>query len=743
MQDVIFAGGRGMPSRRSAEVEFTVDNSDRLIPLEFSEVSIARRLDRSGTSEYRINGARCRLIDIVELISDTGLGKEMHSFVSQGAVEEIVHSKPQQRRLIVEEAAGLSKHRKRRRRGQLKLERTQDNLDRLLDIEREARTRLRPLKRQAEAAEHHRRLEHQSLELEAQLVADQLLDLRSELGLLTNNSAGAVAERDRFEKELSAAVAARRQAEEELTERGSERELLTRAYFGAQAAADGAALHGDRCQQLGSALERKITVAIEAEAAESARQAQLRLRMERTDAMAPVVGAQRLLDQVTVSGSSAELVEMLLADAWRVEGLEQLPESFAGIAITAEGSAYIGIEKGRRHFGLEQKQLDSELELTLEKLADRSSGLQAIREVGREVIAAATHAAEVLERCRARLEREFESSRDDSAETTAKLRQLAAEENALQAKLREANETLTQSEVKTAQCRDREAEVASQLTAVGEKLGSELEPAQSLADDQCLELEQKIGRLARRREQLGPVNPLAKDEYEEALAHVAELESQRCDLESALKELKQLIGEIDQEIEERFDKTMNAASKNFEQVVEQLFPGGRGRIRLVKPQELRLVIGDGEEPEDDAKLAAESVEEGSSKYDGWGVEVEVNPAGKTMKRLSLLSGGEKSLVALAFLFAVFLARPCPFYILDEVEAALDEINIDRFLGLLKSFSARAQFIVITHQRRTLDAADAVYGVSMAADGVSKVVSRKLKPAVADQAAQVENKARAA
>jgi chromosome segregation protein len=117
-----------------------------------------------------------------------------------------------------------------------------------------------------------------------------------------------------------------------------------------------------------------------------------------------------------------------------------------------------------------------------------------------------------------------------------------------------------------------------------------------------------------------------------------------------------------------------------------------------------------------------------------GVEIEITPAGKATKRLSLLSGGEKSLTALAFLFAVFLARPCPFYILDEVEAALDDLNIDRFLTLLRRFADRAQFIVVTHQKRTMEAADCLYGVSMAGNGVSKVVSRRLPPPAADQAA---------
>ena len=131
----------------------------------------SRRLDRSGDGEYRLNGARCRLADVVDVLSDMNLGGEMHSVISQGRVEEIVNSKPRHRRILVEEAAGLSKHRKRRRRAQLRLERTQDNLDRALDVEREARRRLRPLKQQAQAADIHSRLERESNELRAQLLA--------------------------------------------------------------------------------------------------------------------------------------------------------------------------------------------------------------------------------------------------------------------------------------------------------------------------------------------------------------------------------------------------------------------------------------------------------------------------------------------------------------------------------------------------------------------------------------------
>ena len=172
MKDVIFAGAHGVQGSNAAEVEVVIDNGDGALDIDFSEISIVRRLGRDGEGEYRLNGARCRLVDVVEVLSDSGLGKEMHSVVSQGKVEQIVMSRPRERRLLIEEAAGLGKHRKRRRRAQLKLERTEENLSRALDVEREARSRLRPLKRQAEAAELHERLERQTLEARYSLSRD-------------------------------------------------------------------------------------------------------------------------------------------------------------------------------------------------------------------------------------------------------------------------------------------------------------------------------------------------------------------------------------------------------------------------------------------------------------------------------------------------------------------------------------------------------------------------------------------
>ncbi|HEX2103896.1 MAG TPA: hypothetical protein VHF51_09610, partial [Solirubrobacteraceae bacterium] len=338
---------------------------------------------------------------------------------------------------------------------------------------------------------------------------------------------------------------------------------------------------------------------------------------------------------------------------------------------------------------------------------------------------------------RAQLEGELAADREAGEGVAAALRACAAEEAQIQQRLRERGEAVTAAEVRAQQARDHEAEAALELRALAERLGLDAEPAEEPLDPAAAEaLRGRIERLVRRREQLGAVNPLAKAEYEDALAHVEELERQRTDLETALRELRTLIRDTDRQIRETFDETFAAAARNFGELAERLFPGGRGRLRVVREDAgPRPVLGgaqvDGSGSGDDADggadedAAAEAEEAGLDPADNMGVEIEITPAGKAMKRLTLLSGGEKSMTAIAFLFAVFLARPCPFYILDEVEAALDDFNIGRFLDLLRAYADRAQFIVVTHQKRTMEAADTLYGVSMGDDGVSKVVSRRL------------------
>ncbi|HXA55731.1 MAG TPA: AAA family ATPase [Solirubrobacteraceae bacterium] len=1111
MQDVIFGGGRGVQARSSAEVEIVLDNSDGTVALPLSEISIMRSLHRSGEGEYRLNGARCRLVDVIEVLSDTGLGKETHSVISQGRVEAIVTSKPYDRRLLIEEAAGLGKHRKRRRRAQLKLERTQGNLDRALDVEREARSRLRPLKRQAEAAELHARLEHQMLEARLQLAREALRVRRAEFADAETAVQAARAARAEVEAGLQRVVERRALAERALAERSERHDELSRRALHAGTAAErlqlrheqavtGAADLAQRLVRLEREIEQLAPVvvgdggeegldaegaqrieALEQQLAELERERECQLQEElsdlerqraaaaaevaeldtaRADAReareqaderaeqarealrdteravdsarrdaarvgselaavnqflrhhsAPLGGALRnaagdpplaLSDELRVQpgyelalaaalgarldavlvpdlahaaalldhagpdgatallaepGSSAEggvaggmavmegavscgasagddsrspappvpearlllelvdgppavlaLASRLLADAWVLERLEKLPDDFAGIAVTPRGRVWfaatgevrqiaeggservlarrnererliVAVERAaaaehqartaaeraqqeahaaelareeadgalrealrdhaetrerERHTAwlIEQRsaapeqgplavrraQLEGELAAerrTADRLAaeraERVERLERLRAIhaadttlaplADRLASALRIAGEAVAASAAELRSELDSHREAGEQMAAELRACAAEETELQVRLRVAGEAVTAAEVAAQRLRDHTEEAVLELREIRGRLeleGDEGDP-EPLDAEQVAALTVRVERLRRRREQLGPVNPLAEEEYAEALAHVEELEARRADLESALRELRALIRDTDRQIHETFRATFDAAARNFAELAGDLFPGGGGQLRLVKdalaprqvlggqltetgmltesgtsaegacpPASAKRVStesvggerppalvpdggadaaraggadgkgGGGKEggsrpltgadgaPEEDGGL--ESLDEGRSEIGQHGVEIEITPAGKSTKRLSLLSGGEKSMTALAFLFAVFLARPCPFYILDEVEAALDDLNLERFLALLRRYAGRAQFIVITHQKRTMEAADWLYGVSMAGNGVSKVLSRRLPPA---------------
>ena len=279
-----------------------------------------------------------------------------------------------------------------------------------------------------------------------------------------------------------------------------------------------------------------------------------------------------------------------------------------------------------------------------------------------------------------------------SSELGAELRRLGAAEVELRQAADLASERATEVQVELARLVAEADEAQRRLDAAGAD--------ETAAGDDRAELHARMERLDARRETLGKVNPLAQEEYEAEKERLDELSTQRHDLEQSLAEVAKLRDELAETVQRRFAETFDAVASNFEEVAATLFPGGEGRLRLVEPDE--------ETPDAEP-----------------GIEVELRPAGKRVTRLSLLSGGEKALGAISFLFALFLAKPCPFYLLDEVEAALDDANIARFVDLLRRYADRAQFVVITHQKRTMEAADILYGVTMGDDGISQVVSRRL------------------
>ncbi len=327
----------------------------------------------------------------------------------------------------------------------------------------------------------------------------------------------------------------------------------------------------------------------------------------------------------------------------------------------------------------------------------RTVPLKTLAEASEQVSALLERAAESARRFEPALAARVDAGGSRSGEAGERLRELGAREADLRREASDAAERLTQVQIEAARLEREREEIAARLPEDAE--------GEPLTDEESDALRTQVSRLAARREQLGQVNPLAAEEHARETERLRELTGEREDLENSLAELDKLRTELTQTVEQRFAETYAAVEQHFSEVVATLFPGGRGR----------LIATEGDEDEEH------------------GIEIELSPAGKRVTKLSLLSGGEKALGAISFLFALFLARPCPFYLLDEVEAALDDANIGRFVELLRRFSDRAQFIVVTHQKRTMEAADMLYGVTMGGDGVSQVVSKRL---AAERSAEV-------
>jgi chromosome segregation protein len=212
------------------------------------------------------------------------------------------------------------------------------------------------------------------------------------------------------------------------------------------------------------------------------------------------------------------------------------------------------------------------------------------------------------------------------------------------------------------------------------------------------EQEKRLRAAERDLTRLGKVNPLALEEHAALAERHKFLTDQLADLKKSRADLMQIVKEVDERVERVFTEAFADTAAQFEQVFPRLFPGGEGRLVLTDPEDM---------------LAT-------------GIEIEARPAGKKVKRLSLLSGGERSLTAVALLVSIFKARPSPFYVMDEVEAALDDVNLGRLLEIFTELRASSQLIVITHQKRTMEVADALYGVTMRGDGVTTVISQRLE-----------------
>lgn len=1093
MEDVIFSGTNKRAALGRAEVTLTLDNSAGLLPLDFSEISVSRILFRNGDSEYSINGVECRLLDVQELLSDAGVGRQQHVIISQGQIDAVLTARAEDRRAIIEEAAGILKYRKRKEKAERRLEATEVNLLRVQDLIREVRRQLRPLERQAEAARRHGEIVGELRALRLFLSGREVASLRARLTALAGEKLAGDSGEKEIRQKLAALDTEVLAAEAELSARGESgvndelmrvEQLRERARGLAAVIAERrrsmerdqgqliaddvvAALEADAAQMREELIEVERSLAIAMQENDSLLEEEETFERERTEqgffhmvqsneasnAAAEVRGELRTLRNTVEQGAGEaqkmqSRTEQLVAhDAQVAAGIDRLQSELAD-AETEVGSLraqLVDVTSTREHIellgdeaqvaraaaerrsaraaakleALEEAVASSRARIGAEHLANVSgvvgalvdllnveagwdaavkaslgealasivvsdsasarraiqalqavdhngavlalglartttsglpAGVQSVRshvqpasgapaavsalldsllshigcaddlDAAIAVVENASSATvvtrrgdrlspsgwrlgaaddlgsqEVIERTRveaesavadlARLASEVESAktrlvaarqqatqlqsqidrqlavvesasdklttaindrranaaeqqitRDSANETRARLTQYqqrvveleeilpgleeseAAEVAAARAQteeratidaksahlvlrrkdldvrvagLREREQFLKQratdterrlevdsaarleagarrqkieaalvavgrlsdlvelhksatearlaelhemrrrqsdevravatrldnarrgrheAETELEELRERvrrvdveEAEARMRLEAAVEMIRRDLEVEPEVAEaapmpeaiegvthaDRARVLERDI-RL------MGPINPLALQEFTELQERHQFLEEQLNDVRASRRELAQVIAAVDVEIQSVFAEAFADVSVNFTNLFTLLFPGGKGKLVLTNPDDMLNT----------------------------GIEVEAQPPGKTFKKLSLLSGGERSLTALAYLFAVFRSRPSPFYVMDEVEAALDDVNLHRFLGLVAEFRRDAQLIIVSHQKRTMEAADCLMGVSMQPGGSSKVITER-------------------
>ncbi len=687
-EDVIFAGSGSKARLSSAHVSLYFDNTDKRIPLEFAEVVVTRKLYRSGESEYLINGSRTRLLDVADLLAKAGVGKESYCVINQGMSDALLSSTPAERRSVLEDAAGVKQYQIKKERAIKKLDSTRENMERVSGLIREIEPHLRMLKRQAEKAQ-------QGKEIAGNLKAKQM----KLFSFLWHEFQS---QRNQFSQEKEALGAAMMNMQREVDKKIDE---LNRESAAAQEAGSQQALENKK-----SEIRRKINE-IEREAIISEGRV--------------VVEKEKLANQ--------KLIEIIPVDLKYVqEKLKHIREAQERLILSVEEAEKLeDLQDIKEHARAIQQQL-------FDLYEQSGKGEVAVKKDNSKEVASIAARIEQLEAKKSgfqkqegSLKEEYEKIEKEISAEAQKIRQLRErffqlerESRAGQEQLNVLKDQFNESKIKLARVEVREEDLTNEIRSelrceVGElKYDGEAINRESL--------EKEISRLKVQMEQIGGIDPMIVEEYNETNARFDFLTQELKDLADALVSLEAIIKEMDQRISAEFAEAFEEINKEFTKYFRIIFGGGNAHLVKMKVENRKAKAAEetveGNPEEKDKEEVEENVEE---KREEVGVEIVACPPGKKIANLSMLSGGERSLTSLALLFAIIAHNPPPFAILDEVEAALDEANSRRFSKILQELSGTTQFISITHNRETMRQAALLYGVTMGDDGISKLLSVRL------------------
>lgn len=919
MTDCIFAGSKTREPQKRAEVILTFDNSDHYLKSDYTEIEIKRVVYQSGENEYYLNNTKVRLKDITDLFLDSGAGIDSFNIISQGSIETVVNSKPEERRVIFEEAAGVLKYKKRKNESLRKLEKTKDNLEKVGLVIQELETTVLPLKKQSEIAKRYLELkneleeleisflatdiknkneEYQILKKEVESLEKEVLELKSNSSIQTSNLEKFRLENLKLEEEIAKKNASILKITEETAKKNSEKDItlerqkytidkekvnegllnlkeevlnldkekelcnlelknlekmdenlkkeqmsieetisITRVKLincsnkkrelvkeewnyknqieilenninqdAKMPIAVKNILNNPRLEGIHGTIgklietEKEYAIAIDTALSSSnnfivtenetcAKKAIQYLkdnhlgratffprniikgRMIETNIITNLKTIKGFMgiasDLVTYDLKYQNIIENQLGTILVVDNMDTMNNlgkklSYKYRIVTLDGEILhsggsmtgginkknnsilndkLELEKKKNQYQTIQKELeekkseeenyenkienlensrndfDKKIIYLEEEISQKRQNLERIEKRKNEKAKELEGTTGILENTLEKqlltiieelknyekeadiLKKELSILKGTKEDIISKIEMIEKENKDKFSIQNKAEQNLKEKEIKLGKL---DIVLDNLLNNLSENYNITFEKA---LIDYPLEMEyslakETVARLKKEMQALGQVNLGSIDEYERLNERYQFLKSQKEDLEASSDNLKKVITEMDEIMKEKFQETFQKVSGEFSSVFKKLFKGGNGILKLTNPDDLLET----------------------------GIDIIAEPPGKKLNNIALLSGGEKTLTAISLLFAILNVKPVPFCILDEVEAALDEANVDTFGAYLQSKKEKSEFILITHKKRTMEYADTLYGITMQEQGVSKIVSVELENA---------------
>ncbi len=669
-EDLIFNGSQTAPRLGKGSVSLIFDNKKKTLPIDYDEVKITRKVFRDGVNDYLINDSKTRFKDIIELLSNIGIGSSSHHIISQGEADRILNASLKERRQMIEDALGLKIYQLKKIEAERKLEKTQENIKQVESLRKEIQPHIKFLKKQAEKAEEISGLkgklkshydeylsnEEYYLRLEKEKISDEKNKIEKEFDSL-GGEIGGVAE-DSGTAELKKKI-------------GGMREEFSRKNFEAS-----------ELRQKRNSIEREL--------------GRLEGAIETMDAKEPQEEKAVSLKEAAVFIEKMEgHIKMGLSEN-NIEILKEVLNNIGSLIKEFSGKIKSGAVAAAPELkGLKQKQKEIQ-ELLVKTEKQEKDFLIQIRLLGEKI----------------KKEEDF-------------LRDLEKRKYENESKLKELQIFLSNLNIKEANFKAQKEELdieRQEARALVGKITDSLVNKLNLEKwmEERNKTRREIERLKIRIEDSGGIGDEVLKEYEDVKKRDEFFEKELADLGQSIKSLKDLLKELEEKIDNDFKEGVDKINKEFQIFFETMFGGGRAELRKIAPKRRARPS----ENEEAGTLELENIEEEVQE----GIEVNVSLPKKRISSLDMLSGGERALTSIALLFAMSQVNPPPFLVLDETDAALDEANSQKYGNMLKDLSKRTQLVLITHNRETMKQAGVLYGVTMGSDSISRLLSIKFTEA---------------